>query len=274
MATVTANMLKKMLSQKYKYVDLTVEAINNVRSQYYDLKPVMDTYVFNDGSCRTMMSLQGTVPATYRGRVYNIPLRLWILDTYPYNPPICFVKPNSTMMIKTGKHIDANGKIYLPYLHEWKHPKMDLYGLIQVLIVTFGEEPPVFARPTAESLLLRTEDTSGQGPASTITIGNQGTVEPEQSKIQQTEFDESKQFCTLSTPETSPEVVISAPEMLTPALASLSFCGSTLPDPEESVLMRQKLQLEIDVLQRQKKVLAIQEEYYSIKLRRLVEDDE
>lgn len=25
------------------------------------------------------------------------------------------------MMIKTGKHIDANGKIYLPYLHEWKH---------------------------------------------------------------------------------------------------------------------------------------------------------
>lgn len=25
------------------------------------------------------------------------------------------------MMIKTGKHIDANGKIYLPYLHDWKN---------------------------------------------------------------------------------------------------------------------------------------------------------
>ncbi|KAM7414270.1 hypothetical protein PAMA_019203 [Pampus argenteus] len=52
------------------------------------------------------------------------------------------------MMIKTGKHIDANGKIYLPYLHEWKHPQSDLYGLIQVMIVVFGEEPPVFSRPT------------------------------------------------------------------------------------------------------------------------------
>lgn len=55
------------------------------------------------------------------GNVYNIPVCLWLLDTYPYNPPICFVKPTSAMMIKTGKHIDANGKIYLPYLHEWKH---------------------------------------------------------------------------------------------------------------------------------------------------------
>ena len=55
------------------------------------------------------------------GNVYNIPVCLWLLDTYPYNPPICFVKPTSDMMIKTGKHIDANGKIYLPYLHEWKH---------------------------------------------------------------------------------------------------------------------------------------------------------
>lgn len=54
------------------------------------------------------------------------------------------------MMIKTGKHIDANGKIYLPYLHEWKHPQSDLYGLIQVMIVVFGEEPPVFSRPTTQ----------------------------------------------------------------------------------------------------------------------------
>lgn len=58
------------------------------------------------------------------GNIYNIPVCLWLLDTYPYNPPICFVKPTSAMMIKTGKHIDANGKIYLPYLHEWKHVSM------------------------------------------------------------------------------------------------------------------------------------------------------
>uniref|UniRef100_A0A8P4KPD2 Tumor susceptibility 101a n=1 Tax=Dicentrarchus labrax TaxID=13489 RepID=A0A8P4KPD2_DICLA len=136
---------------QYKYRDLTVREITNVISQYKDLKPLMDAYVFNDGSTRDLMSLTGTVPVSYRGNVYNIPVCLWLLDTYPYNPPICFVKPTSAMMIKTGKHIDANGKIYLPYLHEWKHPQSDLYGLIQVMIVVFGEEPPVFSRPTTQA---------------------------------------------------------------------------------------------------------------------------
>ncbi|KAG9336993.1 hypothetical protein JZ751_029909 [Albula glossodonta] len=151
MAVVNEGALKKMLSKQYKYRDLTVREIISVIAQYKDLKPVMDAYVFNDGSTRDLMSLTGTVPVSYRGNVYNIPVCLWLLDTYPYNPPICFVKPTSAMMIKTGKHIDANGKIYLPYLHEWKHPQSDLYGLIQVMIVVFGEEPPVFSRPTTQT---------------------------------------------------------------------------------------------------------------------------
>uniref|UniRef100_A0A1W7RC29 Tumor susceptibility 101 protein-like protein n=1 Tax=Agkistrodon contortrix contortrix TaxID=8713 RepID=A0A1W7RC29_AGKCO len=139
--------LKKMLA-KYKYRDLAVQETINVTGQYKDLKPVMDNYVFNDGSSRELMSLTGTIPVSYRGNIYNIPICLWLLDTYPFNPPICFVKPTSSMTIKTGKHVDANGRIYLPYLHEWKHPQSDLIGLIQVMIVVFGDEPPVFSRPT------------------------------------------------------------------------------------------------------------------------------
>ncbi|GAA6093675.1 tumor susceptibility gene 101 protein, partial [Tachysurus ichikawai] len=143
--------LRKTLSKNYKYRDLTIREITNVMNQYKDLKPVFDNYVFNDGSNRELLSLTGTVPVSFKGNVYNIPICLWLLDTYPFNPPICFVKPTSAMMIKTGKHVDANGKIYLPYLHEWKHPESDLFGLIQVMIVVFGEEPPVFARPTAQT---------------------------------------------------------------------------------------------------------------------------
>lgn len=37
------------------------------------------------------------------------------------------------MMIKTGKHIDANGKIYLPYLHEWKHVSVSIFLIIDYL---------------------------------------------------------------------------------------------------------------------------------------------
>ncbi|XP_012911339.1 tumor susceptibility gene 101 protein isoform X4 [Mustela nigripes] len=144
---VSESQLKKMVS-KYKYRDLTVRETVNVITLYKDLKPVLDSYVFNDGSSRELMNLTGTIPVPYKGNTYNIPICLWLLDTYPYNPPICFVKPTSSMTIKTGKHVDANGKIYLPYLHEWKHPQSDLLGLIQVMIVVFGDEPPVFSRPT------------------------------------------------------------------------------------------------------------------------------
>ncbi|XP_005153345.1 tumor susceptibility gene 101 protein [Melopsittacus undulatus] len=147
---VSESQLKKMLA-KYKYRDLTIQETTSVITQYKDLKPVMDSYVFNDGSSRELMSLSGTIPVPYRGNTYNIPICLWLLDTYPFNPPICFVKPTSSMTIKTGKHVDANGKIYLPYLHEWKYPQSDLLELIQVMIVVFGEEPPVFSRPTASS---------------------------------------------------------------------------------------------------------------------------
>uniref|UniRef100_F6YJ85 Tumor susceptibility 101 n=1 Tax=Callithrix jacchus TaxID=9483 RepID=F6YJ85_CALJA len=147
---VSESQLKKMVS-KYKYRDLTVRETVNVITLYKDLKPVLDSYVFNDGSSRELMNLTGTIPVPYRGNTYNIPICLWLLDTYPYNPPICFVKPTSSMTIKTGKHVDANGKIYLPYLHEWKHPQSDLLGLIQVMIVVFGDEPPVFSRPISTS---------------------------------------------------------------------------------------------------------------------------
>ena len=56
----------------------------------------------------------------YTGSTYNIPICIWVLETHPYNPPLCFVRPTSTMLIKPSKHVDANGRIYLPYLHDWK----------------------------------------------------------------------------------------------------------------------------------------------------------
>uniref|UniRef100_A0A8U7MC10 Uncharacterized protein n=1 Tax=Corvus moneduloides TaxID=1196302 RepID=A0A8U7MC10_CORMO len=47
--------------------DLTIQETTSVITQYKDLKPVMDSYVFNDGSSRELMSLSGTIPVPYRG---------------------------------------------------------------------------------------------------------------------------------------------------------------------------------------------------------------
>ena len=62
----------------------------------------------------------------FSGRSYNIPICMWLMDTHPYNPPLVYVKPTATMQIKPGKHVDTAGRIYLPYLHEWKHVGYDL----------------------------------------------------------------------------------------------------------------------------------------------------
>ena len=83
----------------------------------------------------------------FQGQTYNIPISLTLLDTHPYHAPMAFVKPTADMQIKVSKHVDASGKIYLPYLHEWAHPNYDLLGLVQMCVIIFSEQPPVFARP-------------------------------------------------------------------------------------------------------------------------------
>lgn len=66
-----------------------------------------------------LVNLSGTIPVRYRGSIYNIPICIWLIDTHPKNAPICYVKPTLDMSIKVSMFVDNNGKIYLPYLHEW-----------------------------------------------------------------------------------------------------------------------------------------------------------
>lgn len=94
-----------------------------------------------------LVNLNGTIPVSYKGSTYNIPICIWLMDTHPKNAPICYVKPTADMSIKPSMFVDQNGKIYLPYLHDWMSGSSELLGLIQVMIVTFGDQPPVFARP-------------------------------------------------------------------------------------------------------------------------------
>lgn len=66
-----------------------------------------------------LVNLGGTIPVRYKGAVYNIPICIWLMDTHPKNAPMCYVKPTSDMSIKVSMFVDQNGKVYLPYLHDW-----------------------------------------------------------------------------------------------------------------------------------------------------------
>lgn len=56
---------------------------------------------------------------SFLGSCYNIPICIWLMDTHPNNAPMCYVKPTADMHIKVSMFVDHNGKIYLPYLHDW-----------------------------------------------------------------------------------------------------------------------------------------------------------
>ncbi|NWV17289.1 UEVLD enzyme, partial [Origma solitaria] len=135
---------------QYKFRDLTIEELKNVSKAYPNFTFSMNTYTFKDGSQKDLLNFSGTVPVKY-GNSYNIPIRLWILDSHPFAPPICFLKPTANMSISVGKHVDARGRIYLPYLQNWSHPKSTLIGLIKEMIAKFEEELPLYSLSSSDA---------------------------------------------------------------------------------------------------------------------------
>ncbi|OQV22514.1 Tumor susceptibility gene 101 [Hypsibius exemplaris] len=146
MAVVTLKTLQAQLNTKYRSPEITEKDLYKVISYFPDLRPTMAQNVFPDGSSRELMKLSGTIPITYRGASYNIPVEIWIMDSHPYNPPLCYVKPTAEMKIKLNRHIDQNGRVYLPYLTDWNHNSSDLLECCQIMALMFGEEPPVYSK--------------------------------------------------------------------------------------------------------------------------------
>ncbi|XP_078582850.1 uncharacterized protein LOC144865754 isoform X4 [Branchiostoma floridae x Branchiostoma japonicum] len=149
--------LKKALA-KYKHKDVTQKEVVATLKHFEDLKPVVDTYVFNDGSQTELLCLCGTIPVKIKelrgqstsagasgANTYNIPVCIWLTEFHPEIPPLVYVRPTGNMVINESKHVDMNGRVYMPYLHEWTHDS-DLIVLIQHMRRVFSEEPPVFMR--------------------------------------------------------------------------------------------------------------------------------
>ncbi|XP_067152141.1 ubiquitin-conjugating enzyme E2 variant 3 isoform X1 [Apteryx mantelli] len=141
--------LRKQLG-KYKFRDLTIEELKNFNKTYPNFVFSMNTYTFKDGSQKDLLNFSGTVPVKY-GNSYNIPVHLWIMDSHPFAPPICFLKPTANMGISVGKHVDARGRIYLPYLQSWSHPKSTVIGLIKEMIAKFEEELPLYSLSSSDA---------------------------------------------------------------------------------------------------------------------------
>ncbi|XP_056908856.1 tumor susceptibility gene 101 protein [Takifugu flavidus] len=143
------NTIQKMLPKAYvhKYVSRDIKA---AVFHYKDLQPVVDKYVYNDGTTKNLMSLTGTIPVAYDGKTYNIPVCVWLEESYPQTCPLCYIKPTSEMMIMQSKNITSNGEVLLPYLDEWSADICDLVSLLQVMTSLFEDTPPLCMKPYRE----------------------------------------------------------------------------------------------------------------------------
>lgn len=144
----TAPAVVRMLAQtRYRHQDKAKAQIVSAMRQYRNLVAQQELYTFPNGVSQEMVVLSGTIPVSYKRSTYNIPVAFYLPVDFPMSGPICYVKPTADMMIKQSQNIDGSGRVYFPYLSDWRHDVSDLLGVIQVMIITFSESPPVYQKP-------------------------------------------------------------------------------------------------------------------------------
>ncbi|GAA6004964.1 uncharacterized protein JCM10292_002578 [Rhodotorula paludigena] len=109
------------------------------------LNPVQEDFTYDDGRVDLLLSLTGVLPVPIGPNTYHCPLAFWLPIDFPAKPPIVYVQPSETLAVRKGKHVDASGRVAVPYLDNWdrKAEGCSLANLINELIPVFSARYPV-----------------------------------------------------------------------------------------------------------------------------------
>ncbi|KAK7264104.1 hypothetical protein RJT34_31708 [Clitoria ternatea] len=111
------------------------------------LEPKTATFTHNDGRSVNLLQADGTIPMTFQGVTYNIPVVIWLMESYPRHPPCVYVNPTRDMIIKRPHpHVNPSGLVSVPYLHNWIYPSSNLVDLVLSLSLLFGRDPPLYSQ--------------------------------------------------------------------------------------------------------------------------------
>ncbi|SPQ26452.1 bc42b8f4-d8ff-4541-849f-55079447849d [Thermothielavioides terrestris] len=148
------NWLYSVLTSEYHDVNRTYNDVAQALSQYPSLSPRTDVYTFPNGTSALLLHLSGTIPVLFRGATYRFPISLWVPHAYPREPPLVYVTPTETMMVRPGQHVDPQGQVYHPYLVGWPTfwDKSTILDFLAILRDVFAKEPPVVSRQQAPPL--------------------------------------------------------------------------------------------------------------------------
>jgi len=102
---------------------------------------------------------------TYRNVTYNLPIDMYLPPPYPLRPPTVFVRPVVGMAIKENhRHVGLDGRVYLPYLHDWRPGTHELRELVMWMSSLFGSEPPCYAKPPGAPPPVKSNTNSSHHP--------------------------------------------------------------------------------------------------------------
>eukprot|EP00117_Sycon_ciliatum_P050309 scpid88315/ scgid1673/ Ubiquitin-conjugating enzyme E2 variant 3; EV and lactate/malate dehydrogenase domain-containing protein len=102
--------------------------------------------VDSDFRTHTYAILEGCLPITYKGNVYNIPLMVTFDHKHPEMPPYCTVRTPGNICVRPTRHVDASGTVVAPYLRRWTESESSVCGLLEHLQAVFGESCPVYSK--------------------------------------------------------------------------------------------------------------------------------
>lgn len=128
--------------------------MQDVARQQSDAESAMATFPYLrpsigllPGTSFKVLKLDGTVQMFYNGNGYFVPLCIYFRDDHPTSPPVCIITPTPEMMIKPNhRHVDAQGVVYLPYLHEWSR-KSSIVEMVHAVSAVFTADPFIFKKP-------------------------------------------------------------------------------------------------------------------------------
>lgn len=81
--------------------------------------PLSCVLASENGTPSLLLHLVGTLPVSFRGAVYNIPIDTWIPSAYPLEAPVVYVSPTADMVVRSGQHVTLEGRVYHHYLAHW-----------------------------------------------------------------------------------------------------------------------------------------------------------
>lgn len=126
-----------------------VHDVSDCCQHYPGLRPRLEYYVYDSRQSIRLLTLDGVIPIIYRQVRYQIPICIWCMPHYPNEPPVPYVRPTSTMVIREHhSNVDAEGRVYLPhYISIWDPTQFTFHGLVVSMTRVFTAEPPVNSLP-------------------------------------------------------------------------------------------------------------------------------